>query len=584
MLRRSLQRFASASALALVFAGCGDDGGAGDGSGDEGGTGGDTESPSSSGGDSADDSASDGSSTGAGSEGSDTEDDIAFDPDAFQLTDVYGVPNLDDDDADGTADWFQYVFDADNDVSTLEIPGVPSGYTVELIASGDLENFRVWDGETFAIGVADAGPSESYRFSPGPDGTTLELEFGDYATMGGLQVRVLGEGDEELVARDVVVMGSPLIMNHHLQPSEGVWVMDVSADFGSNADMVSDFQTVLGDGFDPVDDAAYGWDVWVQDEIEFAISTGNEGQRLNEVIDSIRDRGLDPFPEDEFEGPDFITPTWGNPLDATTWDSFGNLEASPPVTVGDTDYPFGRIYYGKEDGYGMDNVLADFLADQRVQAPFEVDTLWLCVGHVDEFSSFVPDPGSEKGFKFLLADVDAAWEIIDALPPEMELTRYGADHGYATAGDLQDDVGLRALNRDIQDDELDPIHDQFIAELGLDESDIIYIPSLFEDVQGCGVAALIPGMVNLIVSNPVDGPVDLFIPDPFFRTVEGDQSSDPLIEAFTAAMPDGLELHYVDNWDVYHLALGEVHCGTNVLRAPQGEWWTSALHLLETSR
>lgn len=527
-----------------------------------------------------------GTDTGMGttSDGGTDSDDVVFNPDDFVLENVFGVPNLDDDDADGSADWFQYVFESDNDVSTLEVPGVPDGFSVELTASGDLENFRVWDGETFAIGVADAGPSESYSFSPGPDGATLHLEFGDYGASGSLQVRVLGTGGEELVSRDVVVMGSPLIMNHHLQPSEGVWAMDVDADWGSNAQMIGAYQDALGDHFSPVDMVAYGGDVWVQDEIEFATSTGNQGQRLNEVIDSIRDRGLDPFPEDEFGGPDFITPTWGNPNNATTWDSFGNLEASPPVTVDGTEYPFGRIYYGKENGYGMDSVLADFLADQRVQAPFEVDTLWLCVGHVDEFSSFVPDPSSEKGFKFLIADVDAAWEIIDQLPEAMEITRYGQDHGHATVGELRNDVGLVALNAEIQADELDPIREQFIAELGLEESDIIRIPSLFEDVQGCGAAALIPGMVNLIVSNPEDGPVDLFIPDPFFRTNVGDQGSDPIIEAFTNAMPEGLQLHYVDNWDVYHLALGEVHCGTNVLRTPTEDWWTSAMHLLEDPR
>jgi protein-arginine deiminase len=76
----------------------------------------------------------------------------------------------------------------------------------------------------------------------------------------------------------------------------------------------------------------------------------------------------------------------------------------------------------------------------------------------------------------------------------------------------------------------------------------------------------------------------LFIPDPFFRTNVGDQGSDPIIEAFTNAMPEGLQLHYVDNWDVYHLALGEVHCGTNVLRTPTEDWWTSAMHLLEDPR
>ncbi|MGH1342637.1 MAG: protein-arginine deiminase family protein [Nannocystales bacterium] len=570
--------------LVLAAPACGDDAGGG---GDEGGgtTGSPSESEASTGGSGTEDpstSSASGSETGADTEG-DTEG-AAFDPEAYVLDDVFGTPNLDDDDGNDRTDWLETVFEADDDVSALEVPGAPEGYTVELIAGGELDDFRLWDGDAFAIGVADEVTAQTYSLEPGPDGATLDVEFGAFNTQGSLEVRLLDPDGTEVSNQEIRVMGSPLIMNHHLQPSEGVWVMDVDANFGSNAAMVDVFATVLGDQFDPVDDATYGFDVWVQDEIEFATATGQGGQRLDIVIDSVRDRGLDDFPEDEFVGPSFIAARWGDPALATTWDSFGNLEASPPVTVDGVEYPFGKIYYGREAGNGLQSQLGDFLASQTVQAPFEVDTLWLCVGHVDEFSSFVPDPSSDKGFKFLISDVDAAWDVIDALPPSTPLGRFGPDHGFATAGELQNDAGLRALNDELQADELDPIREQFIAELGLDESDIIYVPSLFEEIPGCGVAALIPGMVNLIVSNPEDGPIDLFLADPFFRQDEGDQSSDPMIEAFSAALPDGMVPHYVDNWDVYHLALGEVHCGTNVLRAPTEDWWTTALPLLENDR
>ena len=79
---------------------------------------------------------------------------------------------------------------------------------------------------------------------------------------------------------------------------------------------------------------------------------------------------------------------WGNPGAATTFDAFGNLENSPPVTVDGVDYPFGRIYYGRsQGGVGMQLAMADFLSSQSVQEPFELDTTWLCVGHVDEFAT-----------------------------------------------------------------------------------------------------------------------------------------------------------------------------------------------------
>lgn len=38
----------------------------------------------------------------------------------------------------------------------------------------------------------------------------------------------------------------------------------------------------------------------------------------------------------------------------------------------------------------MAKVVRDFLAAQKVQAPLELYSDWLAVGHVDEFLSFVP--------------------------------------------------------------------------------------------------------------------------------------------------------------------------------------------------
>ncbi|MBV1860344.1 MAG: protein-arginine deiminase domain-containing protein, partial [Nannocystaceae bacterium] len=327
-----MRKAAMIAALALVASACGDDGGGGENEGSAGTTGAEVGSETSAGSATTDDPDSSASSTSTADTDGDTEGG-AFDPEMFVLEDVFGTPNLDDDDGNERTDWLETVFEADDDISVLEVPGVPQGYTVELIAGGELDDFRLWDGETFAIGVADDATADTYSFDPGPDGSTLHVEFGAFNTQGLLVVRLLDPDGTELSTQEIRVMGSPLIMNHHLQPSEGVWVMDVDANFGTNAAMVDVFASVLGDQFDPVDDATYGFDVWVQDEIEFATAVGQGGQRLDIVIDSVRDRGLDDFPEDEFVGPSFIASRWGDPGLATTWDSFGNLEASPPVTV-----------------------------------------------------------------------------------------------------------------------------------------------------------------------------------------------------------------------------------------------------------
>jgi protein-arginine deiminase len=499
----------------------------------------------------------------------------------WTFDEIRGVPNLDDDDGQ-ILDWEQYLFASDDDVSTLVLPAstmamVGAEGRVELQLSGDVDLVRVWhDGEP-AAGASAGGTV--YRFTPGPGATQLPIEFGEYNVHATLTLRHLAQNDAVLASTTVALHSSPLILNHHLQPAEHVWAVAVNTPGYDNTGFIQAYQNALGSKFTSVSGASYGYDVWIQDEFEFGTSVGDEGQRLDVIIDSIRDRGLDPYPRDALVGPDIITDKWGSPWAATSFDSFGNLEASPPVVVGGTSFPFGRIYYGRRNGTGLNATLASFLASQEVQEPFEVDTRWLCVGHVDEFSSFVPDPTSPKGFKLLIADVPSAYDILEDLPAGISLPRYGFDHGYPTVGAMRTDNALRALNEDIQFDHLTPIRQQFMTELGLTEADVIRVPSLFEHLGGCGVAALIPGMVNLIVAD-AGGQTNLFVPDPFFRTDLSDQGDDPFIEAFAASMPPGLNLRFVDNWNVYHLGIGEVHCGTNVKRTPTVAWWTAASHLI----
>src|SRR5690606_30474181 len=145
---------------------------------------------------------------------------------------------------------------------------------------------------------------------------------------------------------------------------------------------------------------------------------------------------------------------------------------------------------------------------------------------------------------------------------------------------------LRNLNNDIQSDYLDPILDTFKKELGLDDEDIIRFPALFENASGCRGAgltiSLIPGTVNLIVTGDEPGETTkLFMPDPFLRGNGAAQSSDGLIQKTKELLPSEHELHFLDDWQTYHVAHGEVHCGTNVTRTPVTDWWSHARRLQE---
>lgn len=488
---------------------------------------------------------------------------------------VHGVPNLDDDDGDGS-DWASGPGPGDDDLSPLVLPDLlfdqlPPGGSVSLALSGDTGAVRLWRGTQLLLG--DGAASTSVRLDDPADAADLAIELGDYRVFATLRVAQLDAGGQVEASGEVALRSSPLIIGHHLMPAEHVWAISVGSE---NQAFRSSLSAALGSRFTSVSGASYGFDVWVQDEIEFGGMTGGNGERVDIVIDSIRNRGLDDIAED-MEQPGTFSDTWGDPFTRTSFDSFGNLEASPPVVVDGEEFPFGRIYYGRSGTRGLNIDLANFLESQVVQRPIELDTTWLCVGHVDEFISFVPDSSAPKGFKLLFADTTAAIDILNGMSGGTSLPHYAFDHGYGTVGELRGDSNLIAENQDLQVDRLDPLREQLMDELGLTEADVIRVPSLFERVSGCSTGgtfvALIPGMVNSILVNPAGQQAHLFVPDPFMRSNASNLSSDPFVTAFANAMPDDLAVHFVDVWDTYHVNLGEAHCGSNVLRTPPLGWW-----------
>jgi len=491
-------------------------------------------------------------------------------PDDFwELESLYGAANIDDDDENGSWDWDDGGSATDNDLAELTIPA----------GIGDLEltldgvDIRVWyDG---AVLLDETTTTASLT---GDEAKTLGVEFAEMMVQGSLGFE--GGGNSNTVA----LMAAPLTLNHHLQPGTHLWILSVNSMGYSNASMVADLESILGaDRFTAVNGNSYGNDVWVQDEFEFGYRRidGNDGEV---VVDSIRSQGgryLDPFPENELQQPDRAVGTWGNGS-PNSLDSFGNLETSPPLSADGVDYPLGRIYYGGDDSLHPSVAFTSFLKSQEVQAPVRPDSAWLCVGHIDEFTSFVPDTSSEKGFKLLVTDVDVAWAFLESLDPDTAIPKYRSAHGVETVGELVEDQALRDLNEDFMQDEIEPAIEQMKLDFGLDESDIVRVPGIFEENSWCRnyALALIPGMVNLAVFTEAEGDTKLLIPDPFLRGSSEDQSADPLIAYWDSLMPPGNETFYLDDWSVYHEGWGEVHCGTNIHRETGADWWTDATHLL----
>jgi protein-arginine deiminase len=107
------------------------------------------------------------------------------------------------------------------------------------------------------------------------------------------------------------------------------------------------------------------------------------------------------------------------------------------------------------------------------------------------------------------------------------------------------------------------------SAIGVTAADIIDVPIIYlpNDVSLAQADALTGGMVNMLVANK-----HCLIPKPFGPVVGGKDLFEEDLK--TRLAPLGLTLDFIDNWFEYHVSLGEVHCGTNTLRAPtQAKWW-----------
>ncbi|XP_028609795.1 protein-arginine deiminase type-1 [Grammomys surdaster] len=315
-------------------------------------------------------------------------------------------------------------------------------------------------------------------------------------------------------------------------------------------------------------------DRWIQDELEFGYIDAPH-KSFPVVFDSPRNRGLREFALKKILGPDFGYVTREIEFaGASGLDSFGNLDVSPPVRVGNKEYPLGRILIGgsfpKSSGRRMAKVVRDFLQAQQVQAPVELYSDWLSVGHVDEFLSFVPT-SDQKGFRLLLASPSACLQLFQEKKEEGygEAQQFdGLKHKMKRSiNDILADRHLRRDSAHVQEC-IDWNREVLKRELGLSESDIVDIPQLFF-LKGAYAEAFFPDMVNMVVLGKYLG-----IPKPFGPIIDGRCCLEEKVRSLLE--PLGLRCVFIDDFLFYHQLLGEIHCGTNVRRKPfTFRWWNS---------
>jgi protein-arginine deiminase len=269
-----------------------------------------------------------------------------------------------------------------------------------------------------------------------------------------------------------------------------------------------------------------------------------------------------------------------HPDEMDSLNSFGNLETIPPYDHDGAHWPAGRVLLGSSPTYYPDPSLRTLVESQGVQDPVTIDTEWLLVGHVDETVSFVKAP-STRGWVLLAADPASSRAMLaaecDVAAPastpncdvEMFLGKWWSLNQPATASiydvlsdpDVMNTSAWAAV-------EIDEQVERLRSETGLDPSEILPVPVLFQPIDGKAVAYQ-PNTVNSFVINRdhfaaarTHGPL-----------IDG---QDPYAAQLEAALGGlGITVHWIEDWDWYHRYDGDVHCGMNATRLvpPSEPWW-----------
>ena len=205
------------------------------------------------------------------------------------------------------------------------------------------------------------------------------------------------------------------------------------------------------------------------------------------------------------------------------------------------------------------------LEDQKIQPPVYVDTSWLLVGHVDETISFVP-ADTERGWKLVMNDAQMAIDMFEDL----------SSQGYGDVVLFEGKQWQAGVSAEITIDEVlddDDVMGESLASAaavddqvaiiknvtGITEDEIIRIPYLHHTVSGYSVAYQ-PGTVNGILIDQEN----FMPPKPHGPKIDGKDVMEKQFEEAYATV--GMNVRWVEDWDLYHRLLGEVHCGSNATR------------------
>jgi protein-arginine deiminase len=396
-------------------------------------------------------------------------------------------------------------------------------------------------------------------------------------------------------ASEVVRMRvAPVLTYHHLLPAEKVWVSDTGRP--GNAEMrkglaescaaasVAEPQTI--DVNDP----------WAQDFFEPAFMS-MPGPNGTQHVMRVNYRSANVFEPKQQKRPlrpagQFVFKMRGKDVAGVqqydlkhdprmdSLNSFGNFETIPPYEKDGQVFPLGRVLRGSTRSFFPDKTFASMVDAQGQQPAVNVDTSWLVVGHVDETLSFVR-ASTPRGWKLLVNDARMAKKMLE--------DQVAAGHGdvpmfvgkswvdLETGEERPAEVTIAKVLADTEvmrasaeaAVEVDAQLAILKSEIGLTDDEIIRVPFLHTTYAGKSEAYQ-PGTVNGIYVSETR----FAAPDPHGPVIDGKDIFKTALSEPLAQL--GITVDFVEDWEEYHLGIGEVHCGSNTTRKiPDIKWWES---------
>lgn len=400
-------------------------------------------------------------------------------------------------------------------------------------------------------------------------------------------------------ADSVTMQVAPLLHQNHTQPSTRVLLAPSTAArpfLGKQGEAMARAGRQTLAFFDdlhrrrplPEAPAVLAGDEWVQDylDVQYVSMPGPTGKlqtmHLIMLSDEQRQGQAAVF---ELQGRDVgVLRPGDKPGRGGPQDGFGNYETIPPYTVGDHDYPAGRVVYGATAGIAPTERMIRLLESQGVRDPIAVDTSWLSAGHVDEFIQFLPAPDTDRGWRIAVADPQLAWRTLQRVQSSGHGDQPGASTPRGIAGDEYRSADRERVpgrptssRRHRRDDRTrrgqpgdhrarDRAHRRGDRpDTLLFKIELVAQPGDSPPAEHYG--GLLPNAINGLLYDPTT----VVFPRQFGPRVDGVDVMERAVErAYGRA---GLDARSIDTSLTYHPGGGEIHCGTNTFRDVSAPWW-----------